>query len=191
MVMYSTYLVNHLQDGYTHANWIRANEIIENVTSFDFTSSYPYVMLTEKYPSSIFRKCRIKSIEQIIDDFCYIVRLKAKNIKCKYYNNFISQSKCEYIVNGRYDNGRIMKADELEIVVTDVDLKLIFDTYDIEQYEFLEVYWSYKDYLPKEFLNFILEKYEKKTKYKNVSGKEIQYAIEKSLFNSLYRIKCY
>ena len=27
-----------------------------------------------------------------------------KNIKCKYYNNFISQSKCSKIVKGVYDN---------------------------------------------------------------------------------------
>ena len=172
--------------GYTHANWIKANEIIDNVTSFDFTSSYPYVMLTEKYPCSIFRRCSVKSIEQIIDKFCYIIKLKAKNIRCKYFNYFISQSKCEYIVNCKYDNGRLMYADEIEIIVTDVDLHLIFDTYNIEEYEFEEVYWSYKDYLPKEFLNFILDKYEKKTKYKNVVGKEIEYAIEKSLFNALY-----
>lgn len=191
MVMYSIYLESHLQDGYTHSNWTKTNEIIKNVTSFDFTSSYPYVMLTEKYPSSIFRKCSIKSIEQIIENFCYIIKFKAKNIKCKYFNNFISQNKCEYIVNGKYDNGRIIGADEIEIVVTDVDLKLIFDTYIFDEYEFEEVYWSYKDYLPKEFLNFILDKYEKKTKYKNVEGKEISYAIEKSLFNALYRFKCY
>ena len=172
--------------GYTHANWIKANEIIKNVTSFDFTSSYPFVMLTEKYPCSIFRKCKLKTYEELDEKFCYIVKLKAKNIKCKYYNNFISQSKCEYIVNGRYDNGRIMKADEIEIILTDVDLKLIFETYEIESYEFEEIYWAYKNYLPSEFLKFVLDKYEKKTQYKNVEGKEIEYAIEKSLFNALY-----
>ena len=172
--------------GYTHANWTKADEIIKNVTSFDFTSSYPYVMLTEKYPSSEFKKCSVNKIEQILDDFCYIVYVKFKNIRCKYLNNFISQSKCERIINGSYDNGRIIKADEIEIVVTDVDLKIILNTYTFSEYEFIEVYWSFKDYLPKEFLEFILDKYEKKTKYKNVKGMEIQYAIEKSLFNSLY-----
>ena len=29
------------QGGYTHANWIYAGDIIKNVTSYDFTSSYP------------------------------------------------------------------------------------------------------------------------------------------------------
>lgn len=172
--------------GYTHANWIKTSEIIKNVTSFDFTSSYPYVMLTEKYPSSKFKKCKITKFEEVLDIFCYIIKVKFKNIKCKYFNNFISQSKCEYIKKGKYDNGRIISADEIEIIVCDVDLKLIFETYNFDDYEFEEVYWSYKDYLPIEFLNFILEKYEKKTKYKNVEGKEVEYAIEKSLFNSLY-----
>ena len=172
--------------GYTHANWIKANEIIKNVTSFDFTSSYPYVMLTEKYPSSTFKKCNINKIEQILDIFCYIVKFKAKNLRCKYFNTFISQSKCEYIVNGRYDNGRLLGADEIEIVVTDIDLKLIFETYSFSEYEFEDVYWSSKNYLPIEFINFVLEKYENKTKYKNVKGKEIQYALEKAMFNSLY-----
>ena len=32
----------------------------------------------------------------------------------------------------------------------------------------------------------LLEKYVKKTEYKNVEGKEIEYALEKAKFNSLY-----
>lgn len=144
------------------------------------------VMLTEKFPSSEFKKCKIKNINQIIDNFCYIVIVKFKNIRCKYYNTFISQSKCNYLIEGSYDNGRVIKAKELEIVVTDVDLKLIFETYDFDSYEFIEVYWSYKDYLPIEFIKFILEKYNKKTKLKGVPGKDIEYALEKALFNALY-----
>ena len=44
----------------------------------------------------------------------------------------------------------LISADELEIIVTDVDLKIIFETYKMKDYEFEEVYWSYKDYLPKD-----------------------------------------
>lgn len=53
-------------------------------------------------------------------------------------------------------------------------------------YEILESYFARYDYLPKEFIEFILEKYVLKTQYKNVDGKEVEYAIEKSKFNSLY-----
>ena len=38
------------QGGFTHANAIYSGSILENVGSFDFTSSYPYVMISEKYP---------------------------------------------------------------------------------------------------------------------------------------------
>lgn len=146
------------------------------------------VMLTEKYPSSIFRKCNIKSIEQILDRFCYIVKVKFKNIQSKYFNNFISYSKCVSIKNGRYDNGRVIGAEEIEIVLTDVDLKFIFETHIFDSYEFIEVYWAYKKYLPKEYIEFILEKYKKKTELKGVDGKEIEYALEKAKFNAIYRL---
>ena len=179
-------LIDAFAGGYTHANWIYADEVIKNVNSYDFTSSYPYVMLTEKYPSSEFRKIGVTKIEQMKSCFAYIVHVKFINIKCKYYNNFISQSKCKKIYKGRYDNGRVMGAEELEIVLTDVDLKLIFETYKFESYEFLECYYSIYDYLPKQFLEFILEKYINKTKFKNVEGKEVEYALEKAKFNSLY-----
>ena len=53
-------------------------------------------------------------------------------------------------------------------------------------YEILESYFARYDYLPKEFIEFILEKYVLKTQYKNVDGKEVEYALEKAKFNSLY-----
>ena len=179
-------LIEAFAGGYTHANWIYADEVIKNVNSYDFTSSYPYVMLTEKYPASEFRKIGVTKIEQMKSCFAYIVHVRFTNIKCKYYNNFISQSKCKKIYKGRYDNGRVMGAEELEIVLTDVDLKFIFETYEFESYEFLECYYSIYDYLPKQFLEFILEKYINKTKFKNVEGKEVEYALEKAKFNSLF-----
>lgn len=189
------HIFNLLQDafqgGYTHGNWIFVDEIISNVTSYDFVSSYPYVMLTEKYPAREFKKCNITTINQILPEFAYIVRIKFKNIKCKYYNNFISYSKCNDILNGRYDNGRVISADELEIVLTDIDLKFIFDTYEFDKYEFIEVYYSRYDYLPIDFMYFILEKYINKTELKDVKGKEIEYSLEKNKFNSLYRNECY
>ena len=108
-------------------------------------------------------------------------------MKCKYYNNFISLSKVTRIKNGRYDNGRIISADEIEIILTDIDFKFILQTYT-GRYEILESYYSRYDYLPKDFINFILDKYVIKTEYKDVEGKEVEYAIEKSKFNSLYRL---
>ena len=100
-------------------------------------------------------------------------------------------SKCINIKKGKYDNGRVMRADEIEIVLTDVDFNFICKSYGVtDNYEFIEIYYSVYDYLPIDFVNFVLNKYEIKTKYKNVPGMESVYAIEKSKFNALYRNEC-
>ena len=68
-------LLDAFQGGYTHANWIYSDSIIKNVKSFDFNSSYPYVMVTEKFPSSEFKKCKIKNINQVLPCFAYLIRV--------------------------------------------------------------------------------------------------------------------
>lgn len=179
-------LLSAFQGGYTHASWIYASEILKNVTSFDFTSSYPFCLCTCKYPATEFRKCNLKDFSQMGKNTAYLLRIKFKKIKSKYYNNIISFSKCQNVTNVKIDNGRIISADTLEITITDVDLKLILLAYDIKSYEIIESYYSYYDYLPVDFIKFVLEKYVNKTKLKNVDGMEVEYMMSKNLFNSLY-----
>ena len=178
-------LIEAFAGGYTHSNWIYTDTKLKNITSYDFTSSYPYVMVTQKFPSREFRKCNIIDKKQMTTNYAYILVVKFYNIKCKYYNNFISQSKCRKIKNGKYDNGRIMEAEEIEIVLTDIDFYFILHTYSCN-YEILESYCSKYEYLPKDFIEFILEKYIKKTEYKNIEEKKVEYNLEKAKFNSLY-----
>lgn len=178
-------LVESFAGGYTHANYMYSDEVIQNVDSYDETSAYPYVMVAYKFPMKEFRECHITKREQLLDKFAYILRLKMYNIRCKFYNNFISVSKCNNIKNGVYDNGRIISAEEVDITLTDVDFKLFLDCYDCK-YEIIESYFSMYDYLPITFIKFILEKYKNKTEFKNVEGKELFYTKEKAKFNALY-----
>ena len=179
-------LVGAFSGGYTHANYVYTDEIVKNVNSWDFTSSYPYVMVTYKYPMSRFRIVNVKSVKDLRDNFAYLLVVRFSNVISKYNNNFISKSKCLSCDNAVMDNGRIISADYVEMVLTDVDFKLILDTYKMDSYEILESYSAIYRYLPREFINFILDKYVKKTKYKNDPEHELEYAKEKSLFNSLY-----
>ena len=183
------HVYNLLQDafmgGYTHANWIYTDEIIENVDSYDETSAYPYVLVTCKFPSSEFRKCNITKVSQMSKRLCYLLKVRFKNLKCKYFNTFISMSKCENIKGGKYDNGRIISATELEITLTDIDFYFYLDVYTCT-YEILECYFATYNYLPKQFINFVLDKYENKTKYKDDQEHELDYQKEKNKFNSLY-----
>ena len=138
---------------------------MENVDSWDFTSSYPYVLVTHKYPSTEFKKCNITRAERMSTRFAYLLVVKFKNIKCKYFNTFISRSKCTSIKNSVDDNGRVMQAEELTITLTDIDFRFILDTHkDIYEdkpveYEILECYYSSYNYLPKQFIEFVLQKY--------------------------------
>lgn len=180
-------LVDCFAGGYTHANWLYVDEIIKNVVSWDFTSSYPFVMLVEKYPSSQFKKCDVRNIENILfNDFAYIINIEFINIKSNFFNNIISKSKAYYIENGIYDNGKIVSATLLKIVITEIDLKIIREFYSFDDYNIIEIYYANKSYLPLKLIDFILDKYNNKTEYKNVVGKEYLYSIEKSKFNSLY-----
>ena len=120
-------LIEAFAGGYTHASWIYAGEILENVKSFDFVSSYTYVIVSHRYPSTEFRKCNIKERKQMMKQFAYILVVKFTNIKSKYFTTYISMSKARNIRGGRYDNGRIIQADELEMTLTDIDFLLILD----------------------------------------------------------------
>lgn len=175
-----------MHGGYTHANWLFSSRIIKNVTSYDFTSSYPFVLTSSKFPMTKFRKIELHDLDaDLLPMFAYLIKVRLTNVSSKQFNTFISKDKCLVIKGGRYDNGRVIKADFLEIVITDVDYKYLKLSYNFE-YEVLEAYNSCYDYLPKELILFILDKYVKKTKYKNVEGKEYEYSREKSLFNSIY-----
>lgn len=180
-------LVDAFAGGYTHANFMYSDEVLSNIDSYDETSSYPYVMVTNKFPMTEFKECNLTKIEDMLNNkFAYLIKIKLNNIKCKYYNNFISASKCNNIRGASIDNGRIISAKEVIITLTDIDLLFIRDTYEIESYEIISSYFSVYKYLPKEFITFILEKYFNKTKFKNVPGKELDYVKEKGKFNSLY-----
>ena len=180
-------LVDAFAGGYTHANYIYADDVIPNVDSYDETSAYPYVLVTHKFPSKVFKPCKLTSVDEMLPSFAYLLKVKIKNIRCKYYNNFISSSKCENIKGyPDYDNGRIISAREITITLTDVDFRFFLDAYSYESYEIIESYCSLYQYLPLEYVNFILDKYVLKTQLKNVEGKEVEYAKEKGSFNSLF-----
>lgn len=78
---------------------------------------------------SAFKKCNIKNKNQMTNKNAYILVVRFTDIKSKYYNDFISYSKCRNIEKGVYDNGRVVSAKSLEITLTDVDFNIILKAY--------------------------------------------------------------
>lgn len=184
--IYNT-LVKTYTGAYVHSNFCLTDLKIQNVDSFDFASSYPFCMVSEKMPMSAFKKCNIKRFENMmLDIFCYMFKIKFYNIRRKTQNTFISYSKGYDMSNVFCDNGRIYYADEITLYLTEVDMEYLNNAYDYDKYDIIECYYAKKDYLPIEFVNFILDYYVLKTELKGIPEKEIEYNLIKNKFNSLY-----
>ena len=117
-------LLENFAGGFTHASYIYADRILKNVKSFDFCSSYPYCMVCFKYPMTKFRYINLKSLDEMDSNFAYLIKITFKNIRSKYNNNFISKSKCLNILNQVEDNGRVMSADSVTIVIPNSEFRI-------------------------------------------------------------------
>ena len=178
-------LVKCFQGGYTHANSINSFEIFNNVTSKDFNSSYPYVMLVNKYPSGKFIKIPNDS-KLDIKNYGYIIAIEFFNLESKSTNNYLSYSKCEKIKGCILDNGRVSHCDYCYLTITEIDFDIIINNYNFDSYNIVELHKSYKKYLPKEFIHFMTEQYKNKNQLKGIKEKEILYRNSKELLNCLY-----
>ena len=183
-------LKNAFAGGFTHCNAMYTNKICKNVTSYDFTSSYPTVLISEKYPMSKGKEVHINNeseLLKLIKNYCVLVDLQFNNIKSSFlYEQIISYSKCRNVKNPLINNGRIVQADTLTITCTDIDFLNIKDFYKWDNLKIGLCYIYKKDYLPKEFIKTILHLYKSKTELKGVDGKEVEYLHSKELLNSLY-----
>lgn len=176
--------------GFTHANAKYTDEVIENVDSYDFTSSYPYVMVSEKFPMSTGVFVPVKSMKQfefMTNKFCCVFDIEITNIFAKSENeNPISVSKCFVKENVSENNGRLVCASKICMTITEIDYRVFSQFYTWEQIRIGRMICYRKEYLPTEFINSILHLYEMKTKLKGVKGKEVEYLNSKEMLNSCY-----
>lgn len=184
------YLKKAFAGGFTHANILNSNKIFENVSSYDFTSSYPAVMLSEKFPMSSSERLdnpSEKDIDDSIKYYCCIIELELYNVESKFIaDNPLSASKCEITGKKEIDNGRIMSADKIKTVITEQDFMTIKEFYNIGDIKILTIYRYVKNYLPTEFIKAILDLYKIKTELKGIDNRETEYLNSKEMLNSEY-----
>lgn len=177
--------------GYTHANRYVVGWIIENVLCLDFASSYPFCMLSEKYPMEAFTHMSgAWPVEKVLaqkDDYAFMLHLRMMQPRLKSYAEpmpVLQRSKCTHIINPVIDNGRVLCAAYADIWVTEQDLDIIVKQYDADMMICADVYAARKEYLPRWFTDYIFECYTKKCLLKN--GDPVQYSMAKAKVNSLY-----
>lgn len=176
--------------GHSHGNPLTIGRVMEDVTSMDFTSSYPYCMLSEKYPMSKAMRVKIKSSEQfydLIEKYCCIFDITFYNIESKTpFEHWIPSSKCFVKEGATFDNGKIIKADKITMSLTEVDFKTISKFYKWDSIGVKNFRKYMKGYLPKNFIMAILKLYKNKTELKGVDDKYVEYMSSKADLNSAY-----
>lgn len=176
--------------GFTHANANHVDDICKDVASYDFTSSYPYVMVSEKFPMS--KGVRVtprnmKEFSYYIKNYLCIFDVEFTDIfASELQDNPLSVSKCYIKKDVVENNGRVVCAAQICTTLTNIDYNVIKVFYKWGKIRIGTMYIYKADYLPTEFINTILDLYESKTKLKGVQGKEVEYLNSKEMLNSCY-----
>lgn len=176
--------------GFTHSNPNHTGKTLENVSSIDLTSSYPTVMLADKFPMSRAKELNITTVEELkkaMSLYCLVFDLKLEGLRNTLkYESYISESKCFKMVKPVINNGRVYDAEMIQTTITDVDFNIIEKVYEWDKISIANVRGFVKAYLPKSIIESILNLYQDKTTLKGVEGKEVEYLLSKGMLNSVY-----
>ena len=190
------YLLDAFLGGYTHANAMYSTKLLKDVHSIDFTSSYPTVMMSEQYPMSkgiFIDNLNITSYDDFVaylsDNRLAVVMVEFTDLETRpeVPDDYLSDSRV-YESKGKIiqNNGRIHKAEWVQEILTNIDLEMVVKAYSFTSMKITSGWFYYKNYLPKEIIECVLEFYEKKTTLKGVKGQEAEYLLKKGMLNSLY-----
>ena len=193
--------------GNTHSNSQYVDKVVENVYSFDISSSYPTQQLTQLFPMKPFKwlildkenaRRRIERVFTFIGlGYAVVGKYQFKHLELKNHKEpipYISLSRCQatgFMDEKGYlklDNGRILEADYVEISLTEIDLQIILDQYKFSEIDIMQAMVADKDYLPESYRAVIQEYYNKKTALKGDTSEDglYMYMKSKNMLNSVY-----
>ena len=191
--------------GNTHANRYYVDKIIDDVYSYDISSSYPTQQLTQKFPMKPFKwldlkertpESRIRRVFQFIGlGYAVVGTYQFKNVRLKNHREpipYISLSRCQAMgdedIDLIMDNGRILQAAYIEISLTEIDLGIILDQYEFDYFDVMEAMVAQKDFLPGPYRAVIQGYYDKKTALKGDQSEDGKYIYTKSknLLNAIF-----
>lgn len=191
--------------GNTHANRYFVNQIVEDVYSYDISSSYPTQQLTQLFPIKAFKWLDIrqrtahKRIERVFQfiglGYAVVGTYQFKHMRLKNHREpipYISLSRCQAMGDEDtellLDNGRVLECAYMEISLTEIDLQIVLDQYTFDSFDVLEAMVAQKDYLPEKYRAVIQEYYNKKTALKGDDTEDGKYMYMKSkgMINAVY-----
>lgn len=178
--------------GDTHGNYLHVRQVVDNVYSYDFASSYPAVMVKCKFPRKFIKLDIVdkEMFENVLNKKACLFKCSFEHVKAKRHHHTLSLSKCDTIraKTMKIDNGRVVEGDYITTYFTDIDFKDFCNFYDYTNMRIIKFYYSDYQYLPTPFIEYILELFKNKTELKGLSGElnEVLYMKSKQAINGLY-----
>ena len=167
-----------------------------NIKHYDIASSYPASILTSSnFPMGPFQEIDvskvdvIKELDNLTQQYCLLIRVRIADFeyigKCGV--PYIARSKTMFrladIPEIVEDNGRVFKAPLAELVLTEIDARIILRDYRIKKIQVVEAYKSLKGMLPVELRQVVQQYYALKTSLKHAPEPEQIYNYNKAKEN--------
>lgn len=177
--------------GYVHCNPNYIGQTCYNIGSYDLTSAYLYEMVANKYPMSEFTETIPKNqtvFNYDLNEYACLMLITFKDLEMKAVDSYLSwiPSKMKGIDVNDNNNGRIVSAKEVKLWLTEIDYKIMKQTYNWSGIKLHKMYIAKKGYLPKDLIMCVLELYKNKTIYKDDLSHKMEYMNSKALANSIY-----
>lgn len=183
--------------GYAHGNrcWIGVTwtDKIWRGQHVDFVSAYIAQMIRHKFPCTqwSYGPKVLPDPEKDLDKKFYKLKLRFTKIRCETKNTYIPFDKVK-AENAEVDNGKLVKADTVEMWCTCLDYYIIRQMYtwgknpkdENEGVEVLESWFAFADYLPKVLVGNLLDLFEQKQHFKYVEP--IEYFHAKKRVDAVY-----
>lgn len=185
-------LIQIYAGAYTHCNYQAIAQILYDLECDDIASSYPYQMVSKKYPTIWFKMKENTNLYNLFSkysplDYAVACEVEFYNFVSKHCHNIISHHKCMKISEDYIeDNGRIVSASYIKLAVNEIDLMNIVDFYNFDGCKISNVYLSKKEYLPKELVAIVLKLFKAKTELKGIEEEEENYMRSKQRINGVY-----
>lgn len=190
--------------GNTHANVLYSGDLLGDDTdgapaalwSRDKKSSYPYEMVTGDYPVGKFAHdragVRLERLTELYEHGdAVIMHIVLYNVRLKHgvFFPYIAKNKCQSMPPKAnrdywYDNGRVIKAPVVRMVICDIDAQIIDAQYDYDYIEVVDSLRTVKGQLNKEYRDYVLELFRVKCELE--FGDEYFYNKYKNKINALF-----
>lgn len=187
--LYNYWMKYLFRGGYVHSNRAHTNKVLSHVYGADITSSYPDRMNNGYFPNSPFIEADISNWQSYLDTHCCILDITFTNLKNLTSHSIESSNKAIELENPIIDNGRILFAEKVRVLLTELDYDIYTKYYTWTNIEVHSIHIAKRGKLPRYLLKVLNSNYQEKDELKKDGFKDTPiYVLKKGKVNSAYGV---